>query len=248
MSSAGEIVLRLQEIHFAYQKSSPVFSGLNLQVRRGERLGIIGPNGAGKSTLLLLLNGLLKPEKGRVEVFGEAISPESEMKVRQTVGLVFQNPEDQLFCPTVFDDVAFGPLNFGLSKEQVTARVRQALNEVGLSHFEERSTFNLSFGEKKLVALATVLSMQPEIVALDEPTSNLDAIHRRKIMRWVSQNGRTCLITSHDLDMIYDTCQRTIILNRGQIVADGPSEQILKNEELLKANDLELPLRFQRQK
>ncbi len=248
MNNAGKIVLRLQEIHFAYQKSSPVFSGLNLQVRRGERLGIIGPNGAGKSTLLLLLNGLLKPEKGRVEVFGEAISPESEMKVRQTVGLVFQNPEDQLFCPTVFDDVAFGPLNFGLSKEQVTARVRQALNEVGLSHFEERSTLNLSFGEKKLVALATVLSMQPEIVALDEPTSNLDAIHRRKIMRWVSQNGRTCLITSHDLDMIYDTCQRTIILNRGQIVADGPSEQILKNEELLKANDLELPLRFQRQK
>lgn len=248
MSSAGEIVLRLQEIHFAYQKSSPVFSGLNLQVRRGERLGIIGPNGAGKSTLLLLLNGLLKPEKGRVEVLGEAISPESEMKVRQTVGLVFQNPEDQLFCQTVFDDVAFGPLNFGLRKEQVTARVRQALNEVGLSHFEERSTFNLSFGEKKLVALATALSMQPEIVALDEPTSNLDAIHRRKIMRWVSQNGRTCLITSHDLDMIYDTCQRTIILNRGQIVADGPSEQILKNEELLKANDLELPLRFQRQK
>jgi len=245
MNNAGKIVLRLQEIHFAYQKASPVFEGLNLQVRRGERLGIIGPNGAGKSTLLLLLNGLLKPEKGRVEVFGEAISPESEMKVRQTVGLVFQNPEDQLFCPTVFDDVAFGPLNFGLSKEQVTARVRQALNEVGLSHFEERSTFNLSFGEKKLVALATVLSMQPEIVALDEPTSNLDAIHRRKIMRWVSQNGRTCLITSHDLDMIYDTCQRTIILNRGQIVADGPSEQILKNEELLKANDLELPLRFQ---
>jgi len=245
MSSAGEIVLRLQEIHFAYQKASPVFTGLNLQVRRGERLGIIGPNGAGKSTLLLLLNGLLKPEEGRVEVLGETISPESEMKVRQTVGLVFQNPEDQLFCPTVFDDVAFGPLNFGLSKEQVTARVRQALNEVGLSHFEERSTFNLSFGEKKLVALATALSMQPEIVALDEPTSNLDAIHRRKIMRWVSQNGRTCLITSHDLDMIYDTCQRTIILNRGQIVADGPSEQILKNEELLKANDLELPLRFQ---
>ncbi|MCD6376214.1 MAG: energy-coupling factor ABC transporter ATP-binding protein, partial [Caldisericaceae bacterium] len=244
-NNVGKIVLRLQEIHFAYQKASPVFEGLNLQVRRGERLGIIGPNGAGKSTLLLLLNGLLKPEKGRVEVLGEAISPESEMKVRQTVGLVFQNPEDQLFCPTVFDDVAFGPLNFGLSKEQVTARVRQALNEVGLSYFEERSTFNLSFGEKKLVALATALSMQPEIVALDEPTSNLDAIHRRKIMRWVSQNGRTCLITSHDLDMIYDTCQRTIILNHGQIVADGPSKQILKNEELLKANDLELPLRFQ---
>lgn len=245
MNIEQEIVLRLQEVCFAYQKGKPVFEGLNLEVKRGERVGVIGPNGAGKSTLLLLLNGLLKPDKGRVEVSGKLLSTETEEQIRQSVGLVFQNPEDQLFCPTVFDDVAFGPLNFGMSKTQVKDRVRKALDEVGLTHFEERSTLNLSFGEKKLVALATVLSMEPEIVALDEPTSNLDAIHRRKIMNWVSQNGRTCLITSHDLDMIYDTCQRTIILNGGRVVADGPSKQILKDEKLLKANDLELPLRFQ---
>ncbi len=245
MSLSQETVLKLQEVSFAYQKGVPVLKSLNLEVRRGERVGIIGPNGAGKSTLLLLLNGLLKPDKGHVEVLGEVLSQGSEWKIRQKVGLVFQNPEDQLFCPTVFDDVAFGPLNFGLDKALVKERVFKALDEVGLTHFEGRSTLNLSFGEKKLVALATVLSMEPEIVALDEPSSNLDAIHRRKIMSWVAENGRTCLITSHDLDMIYDTCQRTIILNDGRVVADGPSGQILKDEKLLKANDLELPLRFQ---
>jgi len=245
MNSSEPVVLELSDIHFAYEKDRPVFKGLSLTVSQGQRVGIVGPNGAGKSTLLLMLNGILKARQGSVKVMGDQLTAQSETHIKQQVGLVFQNPEDQLFCPTVFEDVAFGPLNFGLSREQAQQRVQQALKEVGLNNLAHRSTLNLSFGEKKLVALAGVLAMNPQIVALDEPTSNLDAIHRRKIMRWIQENGRTCLITSHDLDMIFDTCHRTVILNRGKIVADGPSQQILKNKKLLEENDLELPFRFQ---
>ncbi len=245
MSEHKDIVLKVWQLEFSYPNAKPLFKGLTLTVQAGQRVGIIGPNGAGKSTLLLLLNGILKAQKGSIEVLGEQLSKETEQKIRQNIGLVFQNPDDQLFCPTVFDDVAFAPFNFGFSAQQVKAKVQQALREVGLNDFENRSTLNLSFGEKKLVALATILSVEPRIVALDEPTSNLDAKHRRKIINWVKKNGRTCLITSHDLDMIYETCPRTILLNRGQIIADGPTQLLLRNRQLLEANGLELPLRFQ---
>ncbi len=237
--------LQLNDVYFAYLEQQMVLKGISFRVNQGERVGIIGPNGSGKSTLLLVLNGILTPAQGHIQVFSLPVCAENKIKIRQQIGVVFQNPEDQLFCPTVFEDVAFGPLNFGLAPQMVEERVHQALQEVGLTGFEERSTLNLSFGEKKLVAIATVLAMHPKIVALDEPTSNLDALHRRKIINWIQTNGRTCLITSHDLDMIYDTCERTILLNKGQIVADGKTEQILKDEALLQANDLELPLKFQ---
>ena len=237
--------LKVDGLSFGYEKERPVVNDLSFAVEAGERVGIIGPNGAGKSTLLLLLNGILKPWQGTIEVLGLRSCEQNQEQIKQRIGLVFQNPEDQLFCPTVFEDVAFGPINFGLSRDEVKIRVSQALDEVGMTGFEERSTLNLSFGEKKLTAIATILSMKPQIVLLDEPTGNLDAIHRRKIIQWVAQNGRTCLITSHDLDMIYDTCERTVVLNRGRIVADGPTRRILQDRPLLEQNDLELPLRFQ---
>ncbi|NOX89829.1 MAG: ABC transporter ATP-binding protein [Calditrichaeota bacterium] len=238
--------IHIQDVSYRYPDGILALDGVSLKIMPGERVGIIGPNGAGKSTFLNLLNGIFKPKQGSVQIFDQPITERNQDLIKQWVGLVFQNPEDQLFCPTVFDDVAFGPLNFGFKNEDVRQKVRQALDEVGLVGYEQRSTLSLSFGEKKLVAIATALSMEPRIVALDEPTSNLDALHRRKIINWIGKNGRTCVITSHDLDMIYDTCHRTVILNKGKIVAVGETRKILRNKEILESNDLELPLSFQR--
>ncbi len=238
--------IHIRDVSYRYPDGILALDGVSLKIMPGERVGIIGPNGAGKSTLLNLLNGIFKPKRGFVQIFAQPITKKNQDLIKQWVGLVFQNPEDQLFCPTVFDDVAFGPLNFGFNKEDVRQKVKQALNEVGLVGYEQRSTLSLSFGEKKLVAIATALSMEPRIVALDEPTSNLDALHRRKIIDWIGKNGRTCVITSHDLDMIYDTCHRTVILNKGKIIAVGETREILKDKKILESNDLELPLSFQR--
>ncbi len=245
MDLAKQNAVVYSHVSFSYPKGVQALKNIHFTLQSGQRLGIIGPNGAGKSTLLLLLNGVLTPQQGEICIRGQIVNSKNEAMIKTQVGLVFQNPEDQLFCPTVFEDVAFGPLNFGRGFEQTRRLVKNALSEVGLSDYEYRSTLNLSFGEKKLVAIATVLSTDPAIVALDEPSGNLDALHRRKIIHWIQSSKRTFLITSHDLDLLYDTCDHVLLLNKGEIIALGEAKEILTDQKLLEENDLELPLRFQ---
>ncbi len=245
MDLAKQNSVAYSHVSFSYPGGVRALKNICFTLQSGQRLGIIGPNGAGKSTLLLLLNGVLTPQQGEIYIHGHIVNSKNEAMIKTQVGLVFQNPEDQLFCPTVFEDVAFGPLNFGRGLEQARRLVKAALSEVGLSDYENRSTLNLSFGEKKLVAIATVLSTDPSIVALDEPSGNLDALHRRKIIRWIRSSKRTFLVTSHDLDLLYDTCDHVLLLNNGEIIALGEAKEILTNQKLLEKNDLELPLRFQ---
>ena len=235
-----------KNVSFTYPDGTPAIKNLDFAVEKGEKVGLIGPNGAGKSTLLTLLNGVNQPQ-GDLFINGILINPKTVKTIRAIVGIAFQNPDDQLFCPTIFDDVAFGPLNYGLDKSQVEHRVQKALMEVGLENYQNRSSIHLSFGERKLASIAAVISMSPEIVAMDEPTGNLDAFHRRKMIQWMHNTNRTCVITSHDLDMILETCSRVVIMNKGKIAADGSAENILKDFKLLANHNLEPPFQFQTQ-
>ncbi len=241
---SGRYAIKCTDLHYTYPDQVQALRGVNLSIKENERVGIIGPNGAGKSTLLTLLNGVRRG-RGLVEIFNYPVNGQNSARIKRLVGLVFQNPDDQLFCPTVFEDVAFGPMNLGLSGEEIERRVAAALKRVGLSGYEQRAALNMSYGERKLLSLATVISMQPKILAFDEPTSNLDPFHRRKIIRWINSWTGTFVITSHDLDMIWDTCDRVIILNKGKVTADGSRQRILTDEKLLTDNQLELPLKFQ---
>ena len=218
---------------------------VSLSIGEGEKVAVVGPNGSGKSTFLTMLNGVRKG-KGLLEIFGYPMNRENIKSIKEMVGIVFQNPDDQLFCPTLFEDISFGPLNQRKPPVEVRTLVDLALKEVGLIGMQHRSSFHLSFGERKLASIATVVAMSPRLIAMDEPTSNLDMAHRRKIIQWIQNNSKTMILTSHDLDMILETCQRVILFNRGSIVTDGPVQDILFNEDLLTANDLELPLRLQK--
>lgn len=232
------------DLHYRYPDGTAALNGVSFEVTEGEKVAVIGPNGSGKSTLLTLLNGVRRGS-GILKIFDYTVNNGNIKKVKTLVGLVFQNPDDQLFCPTIFEDVAFGPLNMGLLSLDVKERVQTALHSVGLDGYEKRSSFHLSFGERKLASIATVMAMAPRLVALDEPTSNLDLSHRRKIIQWLQESRNTIILTTHDLDMVLDTCQRVILLQRGRIVSDGKASDILKHQELLENNDLELPLRYQ---
>lgn len=231
-------------VSYIYPDGTPALNEINIKILSGQKVAFIGPNGAGKSTLLQLLNGIKRGE-GKINIFDHNLEEKNLKHIKKLVGLVFQNPDDQLFCPTIFDDVAFGPLNLGLSELEIDERVREALADVGLEGFEQRSSLHLSYGERKLAAMATILSLKPQLIAMDEPTSNLDPLHRRKIIRWLQQCELTCVITSHDLDMIVETCQSVFLLNSGQIIVHGMVKDILKNKKLLEANNLELPLKWQ---
>ncbi len=238
--------IQLSGVTFAYPGREPVLRELDFDFHKDRRIGLIGPNAGGKTTLLLIIMGLLRPQAGTVLLEGRPLMGEKDFfELRQRVGFLFQHPEDQLFSPTVLEDVAFGPLNLGYPVEEVQRRVEAALRNVGLEGYGERSSFHISFGERKLASIATVLACDPQLIALDEPTSNLDLAHRRKIIRWLQGSTRTIVLTSHDLDMILETCQRVLILNRGKIVADGPAREILSNQPLLESNQLELPLSLQ---
>jgi cobalt/nickel transport system ATP-binding protein len=233
-----------KQISYQYPDGTQAIDNLSLSIAEGEKVGIIGPNGSGKSTFVTLLNGVRKGS-GSLKIFEVELAKQSLREIKELVGIVFQNPDDQLFCPTIFEDVSFGPLNQGLEATMVHSRVSQALADVGLEGFEKRSSFHLSFGERKLASIATVVAMSPRLIAMDEPTSNLDLAHRRKIIRWIQDNLKTIILTSHDLDMILETCDRTILLNRGKIVADGDTRKILYQKDLLEKNDLELPISVQ---
>ncbi len=239
---SANIMIEADDVYFSYPDGHEVLKGLNCRIEKGEKVALIGPNGAGKSTFMSHLNGVELATRGRVVIDGQTVSKENLKAIRRKVGIVFQDPDDQLFCPTVFDDVAFGPLNLGLEREQIEARVREALAVVGLEGFEERSSFHLSFGERKRLALATVLSYQPDILVFDEPSTNMDPLNRRNLINWLKESDKTVLLCTHDLDIALEVCSRCLLLVDGRIVADGPAAEILYNRKLLEENKLELPL------
>lgn len=232
--------LELENLSFDYPDGCPALRQVSLRVEPGESVGIVGPNGAGKSTLLLHCAGLLFGQ-GAVRVFGEAMEPRTARRIRQRVGLVFQDPDDQLFMPRVFDDVAFGPLCRKEPMEQIRHRVSRALAQVGLMGFEGRLTHRLSMGEKKRVAIATVLALDCQVLLLDEPTASLDPRARRSLMVLLETLPQTKIIASHDLEVIASLCQRILLLDGGVVVTSGPTEDVLREEERLEEHGLEVP-------
>lgn len=233
--------LRIRELSFTYPDGHEALRGVTLEVESGECLGLIGPNGAGKSTLLLHLNGLIPCGNGEVQVLGQPINKQNLPWVRKKVGLVFQNPDDQLFCPTLFEDVAFGPLNSQVPAGEIPGRVAGALKKVGLEGFEQRSPHHMSVGEKRKGSLATILSMDPEIIVLDEPSSNLDPRSRKELIRLLASFSETRIVATHDLEMVLQLCDRVALMDQGVVVALGLPEEILSDEGLLKSHGLELP-------
>lgn len=239
---SDEYAIQVEDAHFTYPDGHKVLTGASCNIRYGEKVALIGPNGAGKSTFMSLLNGVSLATSGRVTISGKEVKKDNLKEIRRKVGIVFQDPDDQLFCPTVFDDVAFGPLNLGLPRHEIEARVSEALDTVGLNGFEQRSSFHLSFGERKRLAMATVLSYQPDILVFDEPSTNMDPLNRRKLIKWLSNSDKTILLCTHDLDIALDVCDRCLVLADGHFVADGKASEILYDRKLLEVNHLELPL------
>jgi cobalt/nickel transport system ATP-binding protein len=230
-------VIEIEGLSFSYPDGQQALQEVNLVVHAGESVAIIGPNGAGKSTLLLHFNGILRGNS-KVRICGLPAEDRNLKEIRRRVGMVFQDPEDQLFSPTVFDDVAFGPINMGCSKAEVERRVKQALERVGMSGYEQRSPYHLSVGEKKKVAIATVLSMEPEILVLDEPTSNLDPRSKWNLIKLLQGLCITKIVATHDLELVRALCHRTVMLDHGKVVADGSTEVILSDLSLLQAHGL----------
>jgi cobalt/nickel transport system ATP-binding protein len=230
------------EVNYTYPDGKKAVNNISFRINHGESVGIIGANGAGKSTLLNLLLGIIFPTKGEINVGGTKITKKTLSFIRERVGLVFQDSDDQLFMPTVYDDVAFGPRNYKLEETEVEKRVMKALNTVGIAHLKERPPYKLSGGEKRAAAIATILSMEPDILIMDEPSTALDPKSRRSLINLLKEFKHTKIIATHDMDMVLDVCDRTIIINNGVVVADGLTKDILLNEKLLKECSLELPL------
>ena len=230
--------IEVEQLSFAYPDGHPALNNTSLSIAPGEKVALVGPNGAGKSTLMLHLNGILMG-KGTVRVCGLAVSDKTVGKVRAAVGLVFQNPDDQLFSPTVFDDVAFGPIYQGLPKAEIERRVERALDAVHMCDYVKRVSHHLSVGEKKRIAIATVLSMQPEILVLDEPSAGLDPRARRSLINLLRELPQTMLVSTHDLPLARELFPRTVIMDHGEIVADGATESLLNDVALLEAHGLE---------
>jgi len=235
-------ILELKDISHQYSDGTLALSGLSLRILHGESVAIVGANGSGKTSMLLHLNGCLAPSQGEIRIGELPIRKKTLQHIRKTVGMVFQDPDDQLFMPTVYEDVAFGPLNMGYPEKEIENRVQSALEKVGGNHLINRVPYRLSGGEKRMVAIATVLAMEPDILVMDEPTANLDPKARRRLISWLKTFFHTKIIATHDLDMALEVCDRTVILYQGKLRADGKSCDILKNKELLEENDLELPL------
>ena len=238
-------IVEVSDLHYTYPGGTAALNGVSFRITHGESVAVVGANGAGKSTLLLHLNGYLPPQKGTVRVGDFPLTRETVKEVRRTVGMVFQDPDDQLFMPTVGEDVAFGPLNLGLPREEVDLRVANSLERTGVPHLRDRPPYRLSGGEKRAVAIATVLAMSPDVLVMDEPTSNLDPAGRRRLIELLKSFRHTKIIATHDLDMVLDVCSRTIVFREGRVTADGPTLEIFRDEALLSASNLEKPLRLQ---
>ena len=238
-------VVTLKNVAYDYQDGTSALQDVSFALAQGETAALIGSNGAGKSTLLSILLGLVFPVTGSVEIYGEDLTRKNAGVLRSKLGMVFQNPDDQLFMPTVVDDVAFGPLNMGLSQAEAESRAMEMLDKVGAAQLKKRSPHRLSTGEKRAVTIAAVLAMMPEILVMDEPTAGLDPWSRRRLMNLLGQFAQTKLIATHDLDFALEVCGRVLVLQDGRIAADGPACDILRNKELLESCRLELPFRLQ---
>jgi len=230
-------VIRIENLTFSYPDGQKALDNVNLVIGRGESLALIGPNGAGKSTIILHLNGILR-SNGSVWIMDRPVAENNLKWIRSKVGLVFQNPEDQLFSPTVFDDVAFGPINMGFPEVEVDRLVKKALERVGMSGYENRSPHHLSWGEKKRIAFATVLAMSPEIMVADEPSSNLDPRAKWSLIDLLKKLPMTKIIASHDLELVQAVCQRVVIIDSGKVVASGSTREILEDDTLLRSHGL----------
>ena len=237
-------VLDVRGLAYAYPDGHQALFGVNLHVHQGERVALLGPNGAGKTTLVLHLNGILTAGAGTVAVSGMPVTKDNLQEIRRRVGVVFQDPDDQLFMPSVRADVEFGPANLGLRGAALEARVLAALDRVGMVDFIDRPPHHLSFGQRRRVAVATVLAMEPEILVLDEPSSNLDPASRRELADIVRSLDVTVLMVTHDLPYAYELCPRSVVLSDGVVVADGPTRDVLTDDALMTAHRLELPFGF----
>lgn len=238
--------VEFKDVSYAYPDGILALSQVSFRILHGESVGIIGANGAGKSTLILHMNGCLLPAEGSVNVGNVLVGRNTRQEVRRRVGIVFQNPDDQLFMPTVYDDVAFGPLNLGWDPQRIKEMAEEALRTVGCLGLKDRPPHHLSIGQKRAVSIATVLAMDPDVLVMDEPSSSLDPRARRQLIKLLNTFKHTKIIASHDLDLILDTCQRTIVFSQGRIAADGPTSEIMHDEDVLLANGLEKPLSMQR--
>ena len=237
-------MIEFQDVSFCYDKEHPVVEHLSFTVSKGETVGLIGANGAGKSTLMKLMLGLLTGS-GQITVGGLPMNKENLPAIRRKLGFVLQDSDNQMFMPTVYEDMVFGPRNYGLRKEEAEARVDAVLARLGLQELKYRHNHKISGGEKRMAAIATILAMEPEAILMDEPSTALDPVNRRTVINTINALPQTKLIASHDLDMILDTCQRVILLSHGKIVADGDAGTILRDQALLEAHRMELPFCLQ---
>ena len=241
----SHIRIDLEHVNFAYDKGQPVLKDITLHAGEEESIGLIGSNGSGKTTLLKLLVGLYLQYEGRVRIESIPVEKSTLPVIRERIGYVFQDSDSQLFMPTVAEELAFAPRNYGIPEPEVSARVDEALQSIHIEHLKERPIYKLSGGEKKMVSIATVLTMTPDILLLDEPSIALDPGNRRQLIRILNEFHHLKIIATHDLDLVLDTCSRAILLSGGQIAADGPAEQILTDKHLLETHGLELPLCLQ---
>ena len=239
-------MIEFRNVTFSYGEA-PVVENLSFSIKKGETVGLIGANGAGKSTIMKLMLGLITGS-GEIKVDGLPMNRENLAEIRKKIGFVLQDSDNQMFMPTVYEDMIFGPRNYGLSKEETDRRVDAVLAQLGLQSLKHRHNHTISGGEKRMAAIATILAMEPEMILMDEPSTALDPVNRRTVINTINRLPQTKLIASHDLDMILDTCQRVILLSHGAIVADGDAETILRDKELLEANRMELPFCLQGRK
>lgn len=233
-------MIEFKNVSFSYEAGTPVLSDLSFTIADGESVGLIGANGAGKSTIMKAMLGLL-PVQGEVIIDGIPVTKKTLPQIRQKLGFVLQNSDNQMFMPTVYEDMRFAPKNYGLDEAEIEARIDEVLERLHLTELKHRYNHKISGGEKRMAAIATILVMNPEALIMDEPTTALDPINRRTVIRAINELPQTMLIASHDLDMILDTCDRVILLSRGAIVADGKTQDILRDKALLEANRMELP-------
>ena len=236
-------MIEFQNVSFSYG-DNPVVENLSFSIKKGETVGLIGANGAGKSTIMKLMLGLICG-RGEIKVDGLPVCRENLPEIRKKIGFVLQDSDNQMFMPTVYEDMIFGPRNYGLSKEETYKRVDEILRQLGLESLKHRHNHKISGGEKRMAAIATILAMEPEMILMDEPSTALDPVNRRTVINTINRLPQTKLIASHDLDMILDTCQRVILLSHGAIAADGDAETILRDKALLEANRMELPFCLQ---
>ncbi len=237
-------MIEFKNVSFSYESGAQVIKDMSFVIKDGESVGLIGANGAGKSTMMKLLLGLVFGE-GQILIDGIEVKKDTLSEIRKKLGFVLQNSDNQMFMPTVFEDMMFAPLNYGMSREDAEKKVDEILARMHLEFLKGRYNHKISGGEKRMAAIATILAMEPEAVLMDEPTSALDPYNRRIVINTIKELLQTKIITSHDLDMIMDTCSRVILISKGSIIADGPAEKILADKELLESNHLELPLRLQ---